>query len=142
MSPKHAGVSKIIVTSNAIESTARHLPVSGRPVERVGKFDVLRVVGAFQEVHHIDLMRRSWHGWWYVVIFVQDQIRSNGLLPSGRDAARRYWTFGIVEHIPTGFHVPRSQSVVEEDRFQLTLALDGLVIGWYKHQLIGYPITA
>lgn len=76
-------------------------PVCRRPIEHIRKLDVLRVVRAFKEIQHIQLLGRSHHTRRYKMVLVQNQIGLIRLLAIGRYLARVNRTFRTDEHITT-----------------------------------------
>jgi hypothetical protein len=49
-------------------------PISGGPIEDIWKFDMLRVIRAFQEVEHVELSGMLRQARRNVMVFVEDQI--------------------------------------------------------------------
>jgi hypothetical protein len=108
-------------------------PVSRCPIEDVGKFDMLSVIGTFKKVEHVELRGVLLHASRNVVIFVEYQIGILGLVAILCDCARVDGTFGRCKDASSMLHIPRTEAVVKQDGFESSLVADFLVVWRNKH---------
>jgi len=120
----------------------RNPPVGGRPIYGIGHLHVLGMIRTLQVVEHGDLLgivgppdaRGD------VVVLVEDHVGRAGQIAIGSQFAGVHGTLGFQEDVAALLHVPRTQSIVEEDGLQLAAGLDLLVVMRHVHQLVNDPI--
>lgn len=121
---------------------------------------MLRVVRAFQEIQHVQLPGKFRHAGRNVMVLVQNQVGILRAVSVWSDLTSVNWTFCVREqrttckkalwlHVSSGccsiralLNVPRSETVVQQNRFQPSLKLYVFIIGGHKHELICNSISS